>query len=48
MEPAYKIAWLLVILPFPVFGGIFYLFIGGGRVSQSAAARMPGHSGPVL
>ena len=30
IEPAYKIAWLLLILPFPVFGGIFYLLVGGG------------------
>ena len=30
MEPAYKIAWLLLVLPFPVFGGIFYLLVGGG------------------
>ena len=42
MEPAYKIAWLLVILPFPVFGGIFYLFIGGGRVSSRRQRRMQG------
>ena len=42
MEPAYKIAWLLVILPFPVFGGIFYLFIGGGRVSNRRQRRMQG------
>ena len=27
MEPAYKIAWLLLVLPFPVFGGIFYLLV---------------------
>ena len=42
IDPAYKIAWLLVILPFPVFGGIFYLFIGGGRVSSRRQRRMQG------
>ena len=30
MDPAYKIAWLLVILPSRV-RRIFYLLIGGGR-----------------
>ena len=34
MEPGYKIAWLLLILPFPVFGGIFYLLAGGGHISR--------------
>lgn len=32
MEPGYKIAWLILILPFPVFGGIFYLLVGGGTI----------------
>lgn len=27
-NPAYKIAWIIVILIFPLFGGIFYLFWG--------------------
>ena len=27
MEPGYKIAWLILILLMPVFGGIFYLLI---------------------
>ncbi len=27
-NPAYKIAWIIVILLFPLFGGIFYLFWG--------------------
>ena len=40
MDPAYKIAWLLVILPFPVFGGIFYLLIGGGRIPNRVTKRM--------
>ncbi|MCI8869426.1 MAG: cardiolipin synthase [Lawsonibacter sp.] len=40
MEPAYKIAWLLLILPMPVFGGIFYLLMGGGGVSQRTLRRM--------
>lgn len=42
MEPGYKIAWLLLILPFPVFGGLFYLLIGGGHVSKRIQRRMQG------
>ena len=42
MEPAYKIAWLIIILPFPVFGGIFYLLIGGGTVPRRTKKRMQG------
>ncbi|MDP2790443.1 MAG: cardiolipin synthase [Rectinemataceae bacterium] len=32
-NPAYKIAWLIPILVFPVFGGILYLFFGQIRLS---------------
>lgn len=28
---AYKIAWVIPILLFPLFGGLMYLFLGGGR-----------------
>ena len=42
MEPGYKIAWLLVILPFPVFGGFFYLMVGGGAVPKRTQRRMQG------
>ena len=30
-DPAYKIVWLVLILPFPVFGGMIYLIFGGSR-----------------
>lgn len=40
IEPAYKIAWLLLILPFPVFGGIFYLLVGGGHIPKRISRRM--------
>ena len=40
MDPAYKIAWLLLVLPFPVFGGIFYLLVGGGHIPQRTSRRM--------
>ena len=42
MEPGYKIAWLLLILPFPVFGGIFYLLVGGGHIPKRIQKRMKG------
>ena len=40
IEPAYKITWLLLILPFPVFGGIFYLLVGGGHIPKRISRRM--------
>ena len=42
MEPGYKIAWLLLILPFPVFGGAFYLMVGGGGTPKRTRKRMQG------
>ena len=42
MEPGYKIAWLILVLPFPVFGGIFYLLVGGGYVPKRTQKRMQG------
>ena len=42
MEPGYKIAWLLLILPFPVFGGVFFLMVGGGAVPKRTRRRMQG------
>ena len=42
MEPGYKIAWLLLILPFPIFGGVFYLLVGGGTIPKRTQKRMQG------
>ena len=42
MEPGYKIAWLLLVLPFPIFGGVFYLLVGGGYISKRTLKRMRG------
>ncbi len=44
-EPGYKIAWLVVILPFPVFGGILYLLLGGNRISERTRRKMKGIAG---
>ena len=39
-EPGYKIVWLLLVAVFPVFGGVFYLLMGGGRVPGRTARRL--------
>ena len=39
-NPAYKIAWLVPILTFPVFGGLFYLMLGGNRLSRHQREKM--------
>ena len=39
IEPAYKIAWLLLSLPFPGFGGTFYLLVGGGHIPNRTSSR---------
>lgn len=40
MHPDYKIAWIVPILTFPVFGGLFYLLFGGSQISQRRRHRM--------
>jgi cardiolipin synthase len=39
-NPAYKIAWVVPILLFPVFGGLFYLMLGGNRLSMRQRRKM--------
>ncbi len=39
-NPAYKIAWVIPILLFPVFGGLFYLMLGGNRLSRRQRKKM--------
>ena len=39
-EPGDKIVWLLLVVIFPVFGGVFYLLMGGGRVPKRTARRL--------
>lgn len=41
-NPAYKIAWIIPILIFPVFGGLIYLLFGGHRLSNRARKKMEG------
>jgi len=40
INPAYKIAWIIPILLFPIFGGLFYLFLGRSRLSRKIAQQM--------
>lgn len=39
-NPAYKLAWIIPILVFPIFGGLFYLFFGKTQLSRSTKQRM--------
>ncbi|KPU45188.1 cardiolipin synthase [Oxobacter pfennigii] len=39
-NPAYKIAWIIPILLFPIFGGLFYIFFGGNKLSKAKKRRM--------
>lgn len=41
-DPAYKIAWIVPILIFPIFGGLFYLLFGGNRLSRKTRRNMEG------
>lgn len=42
IEPAYKIAWIIPISLMPVFGGLFYLLVGGGGVSPRTRRKLQG------
>jgi len=39
-DPGYKIAWIIPIMAFPVFGGVFYLMFGGNRMDESMKSAM--------
>lgn len=39
-DPAYKIAWIIPIMLFPIFGGLFYLMVGGAGLSSRMKKRM--------
>ena len=48
-DPGYKIVWLILFLPFPVFGGVFYLLFSGWqkprrmrRLTQETKERLSG------
>jgi cardiolipin synthase A/B len=39
-NPAYKIAWIVPIMLFPIFGGLFYLMFGGSKLSKRSKRKM--------
>lgn len=39
-NPAYKIAWLIPILLFPVFGGLLYLFLGNKKPAKKMRTKL--------
>lgn len=39
-NPAYKIAWIIPILVFPIFGGLIYLFFGGSKTNKKVKKTM--------
>ena len=41
-DPGYKIAWIIPILLFPLFGGMVYLLVSGNRMPQRAQEKMQG------
>ena len=38
-NPSYKLAWIIPILIFPIFGGLFYLVFGSHRVGKHIKAQ---------
>ena len=40
VNPAYKIAWIVPILLFPIFGGLFYLLFGSDQTKQKFLNEM--------
>ena len=39
-NPSYKLAWIVLVMGLPVFGGLFYLMFGGHRVSKKLRRRV--------
>ena len=39
-NPAYKIAWIVPIMLFPIFGGLFYLMFGNNTLSKRSIRKM--------
>lgn len=40
INPSYKIAWILVVLAFPIFGCMFYLFFGNSHSGDRIRRKM--------
>lgn len=39
-NPVYKLAWVIPILMFPIFGGLFYIFFGRSRLNKRTKRKM--------
>lgn len=39
-NPSYKIAWIIPIIIFPIFGGLLYLLFGGNKLSKRQKQKM--------
>jgi len=39
-NPAYKLAWVIPILVFPIFGGLFYVFFGFNKLGRKTRKKM--------
>lgn len=39
-NPSYKLAWIIPIMMFPLFGGLFYLIFGNTHLSKILSTRM--------
>ena len=47
-DPGYKIAWIVPILIFPMFGWLVYVFCGGNRLSGRLRRKMQGMDRKLL
>ena len=47
-NPAYKLAWIIPILVFPIFGGLFYVFFGKTRLNRTMKERMVESAGSIM
>jgi cardiolipin synthase A/B len=47
INPSYKIAWIIPIMLFPIFGGLFYVFFGRSKMSRKTAAKMKAYEKKV-
>lgn len=39
-NPSYKLAWVIPILAFPIFGGILYIMFGGNKLSKRQKVQL--------
>lgn len=39
-NPSYKIAWIVPIMLFPIFGGLFYVLFGSNKMSRNIKKKM--------